>query len=89
MPTIVATYRRVFDTILALIAFPDLDKPFDTYGSVYGLSTPSSKACFSMLWMYSLEPPLYHMLNKACRNRSKALLNTLGPFAFAISRVLS
>ena len=30
LPDILATYRRVFDTILALIAIPDLDKPFKT-----------------------------------------------------------
>ena len=86
----IATYRRVFNTILALIAFPDLDKEFEfETGSVYDLMNPESKACFSMVWMYSLEPPLYHMLNKACRNRIKALLPILGPFACAISMVLT
>ena len=52
------------------------------------MRNPHSKACYSMVWMYSLEPPLYYMLNKACRNRIKALLPILGPFAKAISRVL-
>ena len=88
MPDTLATYRRVFDTILALIALPDLDREFYEHDSVYGLWNPSSKACFSMLWMYSLEPPLYYMLNRACRNRTKALLPTLGPFAYAIAEVL-
>ena len=90
LPDTIATYRRVFDIILALIAFPDLDKPFTAdEDPVYGLYNPESKACFSMLWMYSLEPPLYFMLNKACRNRTKALLPILGPFALAIAGVLA
>ena len=86
----IVTYRRVFNTILALIYFPDLDRRFEreTGDPVYDLYNPISKACFSMLWMYSLEPPLYNMLNKACRNRIKALLPILGPFACAISSVL-
>ena len=28
LPDTIATYRRVFDTILALVALPDLDRPF-------------------------------------------------------------
>ena len=90
LPSVVATYRRVFDTILALIAFPDLDKPFvaTSKDPVYGLWNPKSKACYSMVWMYSLEPPLYFMLNKAMRSKNKAYLQMLGPFAQAISMVL-
>ena len=61
LPDTIATYRRVFGIILALIEFPDLDKLFesDTKDPVYDLWNPESKACFSMIWMYSLEPPLY------------------------------
>ena len=38
--------------------------------------------------MYSLEPPLYFMLNKAIRSKNMAYLEMLGPFAKAISTVL-
>ena len=91
LPDTIATYRRVFNTILALIALPDIDKPFNIWENdrIYGLDVPESKACFSMLWMYSLEPPLYYMLNRACRNRDNALLPLLGPFAKAIAQVLN
>ena len=39
--------------------------------------------------MYSLEPPLYFLLNKAMRTYNHAYLNMLGPFARAISEVLA
>ena len=54
----------------------------------YCLRNPESKACYSLVWMYSLEPPLYYMLNKAMRSKNKAYLQMLGPFAQAISAVL-
>ena len=89
LPSVMSTYRRVFDTILTLVAFSDPDKKFNmSYRDEYDLCNPESKACYSMVWMYSLEPPLYYMLNKAMRSKDKAYLQMLGPFAQAISWVL-
>ena len=42
-----------------------------------------------MLWLYSVDPPFYFHLNKACRERDQILLPMLGPFAKAMSMVLS
>ena len=44
---------------------------------------------FLVLWFYSIEPPLYFQLNEACRQRNWALLDMLGPFAWALAMVLS
>ena len=75
LPAVMSTYRRVFQTILALVAFTDPDHKFhhdfDNMDE-YCLYNPESKACYSMVWMYSLEPPLYYMLNKAMRSKDKA-----------------
>ena len=38
--------------------------------------------------MYSLEPPLYWLLNRAMRTKDMAYLQMLGPFAAAIWNVL-
>ena len=82
------TYRRVFETIQRLINFPDLDKKFDQFDEEYGLCAPESKACFIVLWLYSIEPPLYYFFNEACRLRNKAVVSLLGPFAAAVGIIL-
>jgi hypothetical protein len=92
------TYRRVFQLIQRLINFPDLDKRFgefdlnrdgaELYNSEYNLWNPNSKACFIVLWLYSIEPPLYYFFNEACRLRNKAVLPLLGPFAAAVGAIL-
>ena len=63
------TYNQVFALIHRLINFPDLDNKFiaECGDSEYDLWNPKSKACFIVLWLYSIEPPLYFYLNEACR----------------------
>ena len=41
-----------------------------------------------ILMLYSMEPPFYADLNKACRDLDHQKLKTLGPFAKAIFGVL-
>ena len=50
---------------------------------------PTSKGVFLVLWLYSIEPPLYFHFNTACRHRDYTLLPLLGPFAFAIGVILN
>ena len=57
-------------------------------GSEYDLWNPKSKACFIVLWMYSIEPPLYFFLNEACRLRNQNVVPLLGPFAAAVAIIL-
>ena len=85
------TYRRVFELIQRLINFPDLDKKFGYFTSdgEYNLSNPKSKACFIVLWLYSIEPPLYYFVNEACRLRDKTVVPLLGPFLAAIAIILN
>ena len=87
----IKTYQRVFETILALVAFTDPDQKFNDgeTGDEYDLWKPDSKACYSVVWMYSLEPPLYWLLNRAMRTKNMAYLQMLGPFAQAINFVLA
>ena len=90
LPSVIKTYQRVFETILALVAFTDPDQKFNVNeGDEYDLWKPDSKACYSVVWMYSLEPPLYWLLNRAMRTKNMAYLQMLGPFAQAIWAVLS
>ena len=43
---------------------------------------------FLILWLYSVEPPLYFHFNTACRERNNKLLPLLGPFAKATGVIL-
>ena len=52
------------------------------------MDRPDSKIVFLVLYLYSIEPPLYFALNDACRKRDKILLPMLGPFAYALWHVL-
>ena len=72
-----------------LINFPDLDQKFERNTlSEYDLFYPKSKGCFIILWMYTIEPPLYFFLNQACRLRDYKVVRLLGPFAAAIGAIL-
>ena len=42
-----------------------------------------------MLYMYSLEPPIYYFLNKASRNMDRSKLDTLGPYASVLAAILA
>ena len=44
---------------------------------------------FLILWLYSVEPPLYFHFNTACRERNNKLLPLLGPFAKASGMILN
>lgn len=52
---------------------------------------PYSPVVCVIVYIYTLEfgdPPLYAVLNRAIRNRDKSLIETLGPFAKALSVIL-
>ena len=55
---------------------------------IYGLWNPRSRASVLVLWLYSVEPPLYFHLNDACRSMDHPLIPMLGPFARAIYETL-
>lgn len=83
-------YRMVLKSVELMIYFTDMDKPFtfDERDEEYGLWCPSSKACFLILWLYSIEPPLYSYLNKACRQMDVTMLSMLGPWARALYEIV-
>lgn len=41
-----------------------------------------------ILWIYSIEPPIYGDLNKACRKMDPEMMEDLGPYAIALYRIL-
>ena len=83
------SFKKALDTIVALIQIPDHDKPFDYHDPIYGLHNPCSKAVYFILWVYSMEPPIYFWLNQACRQKDTSKLRMLGPLAAALGEVLN
>lgn len=50
---------------------------------------PNSKAVCLSLWLWTIEPPFYAAINKACIENDFSNLTYLGPLARAISIILS
>ena len=53
------------------------------------LKDPSSPEVCLLLYIYSIEPPFYADLNRACRNVDESKFIDLGPFARAMFEILS
>ena len=41
-----------------------------------------------MLWLYTIEPAFYHHIHEACAQMSIEHLETLGPMAYTINKIL-
>lgn len=89
LKAIASQYSTTLFNISQLIAFSDLDQAFGyNTGTEYDLSDPHKKAAFFILFLYSMEPPLYHHVNKACIKKDEELLPLLGPFAMCLHSLL-
>jgi len=53
------------------------------------LLDPENKFVKLMFYMYSMEPPLYADLNRACRSMDETKLHSLGPYARVIFHMLN
>lgn len=87
------TYKLVFDKIRSVLNFTNWDEPFNLKKGAsadfeMSLLNPASKAVFLVLWLYTLEPPFYVHLNRACLTNDQDLQPHLGPWAYALSTVL-
>lgn len=52
------------------------------------LSDPKHVITKTVLYIYSLEPPIYRVLNRASREQDSKYISTLGPFADALRTIL-
>lgn len=85
--------KRLFQKIIELVfPFDDLDSPLQCSYPAKGdfnLWNENGKVTCLIYWFYSIEPPLYAALNKACMTMDMELIEMLGPWARAISVNLS
>lgn len=66
--------------------YPEKDK--DKFNDELNLCNPYSQITCFCLYLYSMEfgsPTLYYELNRVCREMDETELETLGPFAKALS----
>ena len=65
---------------------------FDNAKGDYNLNNPYSKCTCLILYLFSMElgdPPLYSEVRRSIRTVDRGSLETLGPFARALDRILS
>lgn len=83
----------MFDFLLEDINYVDAYQPLvvdkDDRKDDNDLWNPKGRAVCLILYLYSMEPPFYAGLNKACRNKDDDCVEMLGPFATAIFWILS
>ena len=54
-----------------------------------GFADPENFYVKTILWLYTIEPPIYADLNRACRERDESKIDSLGPFARALYFILN
>ena len=78
--------KKAFNFLLISLDMGEEDIDLPLTDKIY--KDPNSPQVQLILKLYSMEPPVYADLNNACRNLDPEKLQTLGPFAMAIWRVL-
>ena len=78
--------RKTFNKLLTSLDMGDYDINQPITDDIY--CNPCHPVTELILILYSMEPPFYADLNKACRDLDHQKLKTLGPFAKAIFGVL-
>ena len=66
------------------LAIKNADKPL----TKKILKDPNSPEVKFLLYVYSIEPPIYEHLNNACRTMDETKLRTLGPYSCAMYMLL-
>ena len=78
IPLVKKVYKAVFDRIRQILNFSNWNKPFNENKGAnadfeMSLMNPESKAVFLVLWLYTIEPPFYAHLNRACITNDKEM----------------
>lgn len=78
-------YKAAFDKLLSLLELGDLDKPIEVNTLRFDHAHPIVQ---TIMYIYSLEPPFYKHLNKACREKDVSKIDKLGPFACTLGEIV-
>ena len=78
---VIQHYNKAFEKILDIFQVREPD------AACKNLAESTDNVTSMVLWLYSIEPPLYFHFNDACRTRNFALIHFLGPFAMAMDLI--
>jgi len=76
-----ASFSAAFD-------LPDLGDQSDPLPLDVLQTKPDHPIVQTIMYIYSLEPPFYRALNRACRDKDLSRLDVLGPFAAALGEIV-
>ena len=86
--------RCQWESLVRIAGFKDMSRSvnIDLGRGVRDLSAEMSDddmlAIQVIMKMYSLESFLYREVNRACREKDKSKIQTLGPFSFLVTKIL-
>jgi len=63
-------------------------KVMNDAGIQNGILNPNSKITGLILWLYTIEPPLYYYVNETCRKMDMKALKNLGPYIRVLFKCL-
>lgn len=78
-------FKTSFQTVFDLADLGDTTMPL----SFQVLSRdPNHPIVRTILYLYSLEPPFYRILNRACREKDYKMVDKVGPFAAVLGDIV-
>lgn len=78
-------FSQSFKSVFDMADLGDQNKPLDRK---ILRSDPNHPIVRTIMYMYSLEPPFYRVLNRACREKDIEKLPLVGPFAAALGEIV-
>lgn len=79
--------KETFDVMNALIKKKGFSKKLPLTKEI--LSDPNHFIVKTLIYLYSLEPPIYRVLNKASRDKDRSRVGTLGPYSDCLRTILA
>ena len=67
---------------------PDLGDQSDPIPLDVLQTQPDHPIVQTIMYIYSLEPPFYRILNRACRDKDASRMNAVGPLAAALGEIV-
>ena len=78
-------YKQAFDKLIGMVDLGDPDKPIEVNVLRF---EPNNPIVQTILYLYSLEPPFYRHLNRACREKDISKVDKVGPFAATLGEIV-
>ena len=78
-------FKESFKSVFDMVELGNRDKPLNR--DVLR-NDPDNPIVRTIMYLYSLEPPFYRVLNRACREKDVSKIELVGPFAAALGEIV-